>query len=506
MVPILVAPSSTSDRTLHELLAGDLSRRMQGPQRHRLLHGFPLAGALPKIAPDAVIDLPEIKNNGQRELLIGVLPHPFCNPRVAACGFCTFPHEAFRSDRASMVSEAVCREITDRANSDEHLTGRAVKGLYFGGGTANLTPPEDFRRLCRLLDSTFNLRKAEITLEGIPAMFLARNGALLDILQHDVASSRIRFSMGIQTFDEARLKAMGRQAFGNATTFAGVVKAAHTREWAISADLLFNLPDQTLPEMQADVKRAIDLGLDQICLYHLVLFKGLGTPWAHDENMIAGLPENEIAAENWLILRDQLLNAGFVQTSLTNFERAKVNRSKNKYLYEECGFNAEKYEMAGFGPGGISFRANDEFSLGVKTVNPESSQDYIAAVDRPGRTWDRTFTYDVPDLKVFHLTRRLAALNISMVEYLLTFDRWLEADFGPELDVLLEQKLIEIKAGDIRPTPRGMFYGDSIAGVLALCRLRQLRSKDRTAPDEFEQIRINRKSDFDSDGNGYGHM
>lgn len=505
MVPIHEAPSSIPDRTLHDLLSSDLARRMQGPQRHRLLHGFPLAGALPKVAPDAVIDLPEIKNNGQRELLVGVLPHPFCNPRVPACGFCTFPHEAFRSDRASMVSEAVCREITSRANSDEQLTGRNVKGLYFGGGTANLTPPDDFRRLCRLLDSTFNLSQAEITLEGIPAMFLARQGALLDILQHDVASTRIRFSMGIQTFDDARLKAMGRQAFGDATTFSEVVRAAHARKWAVSADLLFNLPNQTLAEMQADVKRAIDLGLDQICLYHLVLFKGLGTPWAHDEGMVAGLPENEVAAENWRVLRDQLLKAGFLQRSLTNFERESAFRSKRRYLYEECGFNAEQYEMAGFGPGGISFRANDAFTHGVKTVNPESSQDYVEAVDRPGRTWDRYFVYDLPDLKVFHLTRRLAATSISMPDYMLTFNKKMEEDFGPELEVLVEQGLVEIYAGTIMPTTRGEFYADSIAGMLAFCRLRQLRSKARAVSDEFaEARRISR--DFDFDSNAYGHM
>src|ERR1019366_8324745 len=73
----------------------ELRRRMQRPQRHRLLHGYPLAAALPRISGDQHRDtiLPDF--DPRRGLLVGVLPHPFCNPKVAGCGFSTFPHEAF---------------------------------------------------------------------------------------------------------------------------------------------------------------------------------------------------------------------------------------------------------------------------------------------------------------------------------------------------------------------------------------------------------------------------
>jgi len=479
MLPVLSSRQTVVSNLTKSILARDLERRLSGPQRHRLLHGFPLAGALPVLDPDTDVKFPELRNSKTRSLLVGVLPHPFCNPRVAACGFCTFPHEAFRADRVSRVSESVCREITARANSDERFNGRQVTGLYFGGGTANLTPPDDFRRLCRLLNATFDLSDAEITLEGIPVMFLRRQGALLDILEGDVSSSRIRFSMGIQTFDESRLREMGRQSFGDLQTFTDVVQAAHARNWSVSADLLFNLPDQTLKAMQADVQTAIDLGLDQICLYHLVLFRGLGTPWAADEEKLAGLPENEAGAENWLALREQLLDAGFVQTSLTNFERAEVHQSDRRYLYEECGFNANDFEMVGFGPGGISFQANDEFSQGVKTVNPESSHDYMSAVDRPGRSWNRYFNYEAGDLKVFSLTRQLAGLKISTERYRRSFGTSLQTDFGEEFELLIERDLLTFNGIDFAPTPKGMFYADSTAGLLALRRLQQLRSTKR---------------------------
>ena len=70
--------------------------------------------------------------------------------------------------------------------------------------------------------------------------------------------------------------------------FSEVVSNAHARDMTVSADLLFNLPGQSLTEMKEDVSQAVDLGLDQICLYHLVLFRGLATPWARDR-AVAGL-------------------------------------------------------------------------------------------------------------------------------------------------------------------------------------------------------------------------
>ena len=112
----------------------------------------------------------------------------------------------------------------------------------------------------------------------------------------------------------------------------------------VSGDMLFNLPGQTLDEMLADVRRAIDIGLDHIGLYHLVLFRGLGTPWAEDDDMLAELPGNEAACDHWLALREMLLARGFTQTSLTNFEQGRYKNRAERYQYEECSFKPDEFE------------------------------------------------------------------------------------------------------------------------------------------------------------------
>jgi oxygen-independent coproporphyrinogen-3 oxidase len=412
MLPLPTIPFSPA-----EPVQGDdaqaLRDRMQKPQRHRLLHGYPLAAAMRPREPAQTAEDVFFDPLAGRDLLVGVLPHPFCNPAVTGCGFCTFPHERYHAGRAGEVVEHVVREIDGRLARQPALSRRRVTALYIGGGTANLTPAGPFRRLCRRLAAAFDLSGAEVTLEGVPAYFVLREPLLVDILREEMPARHFRLSMGVQTFDEGRLRQMGRLAFGTTDTFARVVEMAHTRGFTVSADLLFNLPGQTLGAMCRDVEDAVRLGLDHLGLYHLVLFRGLGTAGSWDPAMLAGLPTNEQAAEHWVTLRGLLLERGFVQTTLTNFEKSCYRGDGRRFLYEELSFRPDRHDMIGFGPGAISFAANRPFAEGWKLLNPDVGDGYVAAV-RVGRgSWDRYFEYDATDLRIFYLTRRLAALEIE---------------------------------------------------------------------------------------------
>lgn len=489
--------------TLLDAHSGTLSKllreRMNKPQRHRLLHGFPLAAAMP-FANDEVRSLSDAGDqrfapvsDRDRKLLIGVLPHSFCNPKIAGCGFCTFAHEDFSSLKASAVVNGVIREIDSRVASAPQLMKKSVHGLYFGGGTANLSPAVPFRHLCRKLNDVFDLQQAEVTLEGVPAYFLNRKPLLLDILPEELAARHFRISMGVQTFSRTRLEQMGRLAFGGPEVFAEVVANAHARGMTISADLLFNLPGQTLAEMKDDVSKAVELGLDQICLYHLVLFRGMAAPWARDEQLLGSLPGNLVGEENWISLREHLLAQGYWQTTLTNFERCNLRDDSRRYQYELMSFEPERFDMLGFGPSGISYTERTMRSSGIKTMNPENAAEYLQAVRRGGTVWNRFYEFDSRDLRLLHATRHLSALSIDRKRYLTAFGTDFCDDFADELDVCEHQGLLETNVSEITLTPRGMFYADSVAAVLAH---RQL-GRGRTTTG------LNRVSANDNSG---GHM
>jgi oxygen-independent coproporphyrinogen-3 oxidase len=243
--------------------------------------------------------------------------------------------------------------------------------------------------------------------------------------------------------------------------------------------------------MKDDVRHAMDIGLDHLGLYHLVMFAGLGTAWSRDPALLASLPANEEAADNWLELKGLLHDLGFDQTTLTNFERREFRGHDRRFIYEELSFRPDRYDMIGFGPSGISFA--DSGDVAVKVINPDAASDYVSAVGRGRPTWDRAFVYGPQDLQVLHLIRRLSALRIQRLGYQAFFGSDPVDDFPREFEVLEQEGLVHVTDESIEPTARGMFYADSIAALLSWKRIQAHRSG--------QKVDVVRGND-----NGHGHM
>jgi coproporphyrinogen III oxidase-like Fe-S oxidoreductase len=501
----------------------ELARRMRGPQRHRLLQGYPMA---PLMLPAAPRDPPPWPSRADptrarhvagdpsagldpgrtRALLVGVLPHPYCNPQVQGCGFCTFPQEKLDQHRMPSVVAAVTAEVHAwRQNHHPHHRDRApphVPALYLGGATANLTPAPAFASLCDALDETFDLADAEITLEGVPRYFQLHDHALMRVLATRWPRARRRISMGVQTLDATTLERMGRAGFGDAATFEAVVRDAHARGFAASCDLLVNLPGQSLAQMFADVDGVAAMGFDQVCLYHLVLFEGLGTPWASERSLLNRLPDGRAACENLRRCRERLLERGFVQRTLTNFERRDATHPP--FAYEPLGFCPDQYDLLGFGPAAISLATTPDFRAGLKTLHPTLVDDYLAGRGR------RAFHYAARDLAVLFVTRGLARLRVDLARYEALFGRPLEQDFRDELDAVLARGLVRIDAAArvLEPTGEGFYYADAVAGLFAWRRVQQVRALDDVPPGgaavagRFEALRFHDPNIADYGGMG----
>lgn len=455
--------------------SAELERRMAQPQRHRLLQGYPMA---PLLEPHAepLPPLASLPRDEARPLLVGVLPHASCNPSVRGCGFCTFPHEPFEKSQVLRTVDAVCREVAHLTEQAPDLARREVHAVYLGGGTANLTPPEALSALLRQLATSFDLARAELTLEGVPRYFLVRDAASLDLLAQTEVRHR-RISMGVQSFDPAWLARMGRAAFGDAALVAEVVQAAHARQMTASVDLLYNLPGQPIEHALADVRQAIEMGLDQICIYNLVLTADLGTQWSKDRSLLRATRAPAQGCETWRTLREELLARGYVQTTLTNFERGDLPLDQ-RFAYERCSFDPATFDAIGFGPAAISTFTTPDRQSALKWINRGNSRDYVLAMapgpERMDAT-ERSFRYTLEDLHLLHLTRNLSALSVDRARYLGFFGvdpiEWLA-----EIASTLERAgLIEVSAERLSLTPEGMFYADSVAGLMAWRRVSALR-------------------------------
>jgi hypothetical protein len=112
--------------------------------------------------------------------------------------------------------------------------------------------------------------------------------------------------------------------------------------------------------------------------------------------------------------------------------------------------------------------------------------------------------YRTLDQKVFWLTRRLAALDIDRGRYRALFGTGVLADFGEPITAARDAGLLNVTGHSIEPTPRGMFYADSIAALLASPAIRARRDLGpavigRDAPNELLY-------DVGENANGFGHM
>lgn len=472
---------------------------MQRPQRHRLLQGFPplplmraattgqppqivrqIDGALVNIDEQAGFFLerepkpedlaePFINIDKSRPLIVGIIPHTQCIPRTHACGFCTFPHDKQDKSLRAAVVRFVESDIENVIQwHGDKISGRRVDAIYFGGGTANLSSTTQIQQLFGVLANHLNVTQAEVTLEGIPSLFASWFHSHLKTLAKLPARHK-RISMGIQTFDRQQLERMGRQSFGDEAMVKGIVRHAHKLGLTASGDFLFALPGQTLEQMRDDVDRAIDCGFDQICLYHLVLYAGLGTPWSNDTSLVGEMKAPDAMMEYWLDLRERLLARGFVQTTLTNFERKEIHATDRRFIYEEASFNPDVYDALGFGPLSISAHIDYVQRRGVKLMRRKR----IGAPPWSGD--DLYFGYEAEDLKLLWITRCLAGLSLDRARYRSRFSGDVTEHFPAAFAAAIERGLLEVDEHKVTLTPRGMFYSDSVVGTFAAERVARIR-------------------------------
>jgi putative oxygen-independent coproporphyrinogen III oxidase len=185
---------------------------------------------------------------------------PWC---VQKCPYCDFNSHTLRGPMGeSAYVDALLRDLEWER---QDLESRPFSSIFFGGGTPSLFSPE---AIARILDAARAgpglLPGAEITLEANPGTADAANFA--GYRQAGVN----RLSIGVQSFDDDKLRALGRIHDGQAAV-AAFEMARRAGFDNINLDLMFALPQQDMAQARQDLMRAIDLAPEHLSYYHLTL-------------------------------------------------------------------------------------------------------------------------------------------------------------------------------------------------------------------------------------------
>ena len=269
--------------------------------------------------------------------MAGVYVHiPFCASR---CSYCDF-FSTLRLDEVghdyveALIAEARLRKA--------ELNGKPVKTLYMGGGTPSQLPLPLLARLIDGLKATLDLNAVqEFTLEANPD----------DVTPEWCAAVRAlgvnRVSMGVQSFQDAVLRLVGRRHTARQAIDA-VASLRHAGIDNISIDLIYGLPGQTLETWAESVRQAVDLRPQHISAYGLTYEPGTRLWQQRECGEVVEASEDQYL-DMYRILVGLLRVAGYEHYEISNFAlpgyRSRHNSSYwNETPYLGLGAAAHSYD------------------------------------------------------------------------------------------------------------------------------------------------------------------
>ena len=188
---------------------------------------------------------------------------PWC---LKKCPYCDFNSHEWRGGAASELPESAYIDalMADLEASLPLIWGRSVHSIFFGGGTPSLFSPHAIERLISGLRARLRLEAdCEITLEANPGTFEK------DRFKAFRAAGVTRLSIGVQSFNDAHLKALGRVHDG-AQARAALAEAAQAFD-TFNLDIMYALPGQSLQDLELDVQTALSFQPPHVSIYHLTI-------------------------------------------------------------------------------------------------------------------------------------------------------------------------------------------------------------------------------------------
>ena len=292
---------------------------------------------------------------------------PWC---LKKCPYCDFNSHAARSGGDGLPeARYVDALVLDLEASLPFVWGRRVHTVFIGGGTPSLFAPATIERLIAAIRARLPLEPGcEITLEGNPGTFERER------FRAYAAAGVTRLSIGVQSFDDAKLHALGRvHDAGQARAAIEDAKAAFS---TFNVDLMYALPGQTLDECAGDVAAALALAPPHLSIYHLTIEPN--TLFAHAP---PALPDDDLAAAMLDVVVAETGAGGLDRYEVSAFARPG-HRARHNLNYWEFG------DYLGIGAG-----AHGKLSFPHRIVRQVRLRDpaaYMAAAERGGAVASET--------------------------------------------------------------------------------------------------------------------
>ncbi len=369
----------------------------------------------------------------------GIYLHiPFCKVKCPYCDFYSVPD---RDESFEPLIDALVQEILSTKHEPD---GWIIDTLFIGGGTPSLLTAGQLEKIITALNERYELDQLrEFTMEANPGE--APPEKLVDFRALGVN----RLSMGFQTFNDSLLQFLGRihtakQCF---TTFEAARKAGFDN---ISADMIFNIPGQTVDGWADDLKRLTALEPEHISAYSLTVEQGTQLHQQVASGQVL-MPSEDTDIDMFSRGRELLELAGYGPYEISNF-------AKDGYA---CQHNLHYWRIhpyIGLGPAAHGFTGTDRY------WNVRSLEGYLERINSGKSAQVAAETLTGPQLAGERMIFGLRLAEGVSVTAQLGFDS--VAEFGHRFEQQLTKwhDHLTLDADRLRLTRSGVMIADTIAG------------------------------------------
>ncbi|MBD3789374.1 MAG: coproporphyrinogen III oxidase family protein [Campylobacterales bacterium] len=257
---------------------------------------------------------------------------PYCDSK---CHYCSFNSYVDKFDTRKEYMHSLHQQLVFELKRFNANRG-SIKTLFIGGGTPSTIPAELYEPIFKLL-KPYLRENAEITAEANP------NSATPTWLAGMKKLGVNRISFGVQSFDEAKLKALNR-----AHSPKQAKEAIHTAKSLgfdhLSLDLIYNYRGDTKALLQKDIEKAFSLPIDHISAYELTIEEGT----VFSKNPQARQEDDDLA----FFVTEEITQRGFEQYEISNYGKYQSEHNKGYWRLEN---------YIGAGAGAVGFLEDRRF-------------------------------------------------------------------------------------------------------------------------------------------------
>ena len=374
--------------------------------------------------------------------MAGIYLHiPFCK---SFCSYCDF-YSVTDTDKNARFVDAI---IAESAMRSVYLDGETVDTVYFGGGTPSLLDAEDIRRILAALASDYTLSgDAEITLEANPDDI---NAGYLEQL---AATGVNRLSLGIQSWNDARLKYLGRRH--TAAQSAQALEEAFSAGFKnISVDLIYGIPGMTVSDLKADLDKTFSYPVTHLSAYHLTIEDGTRFGKMKKEGRLSETDE-ETSAGMFSLLGSECRSRGFIHYEISNFAREGYISKHNSSYWKQIPY-------LGLGPSAHSF---DTVS---RQWNDSNLKRYLQSVESGVIPFEREELDKITMFNEYLMTSLRTMWGIDLEHVERVYDKELHDYLVNLSEKYIRYGLMHRNKNTLVLTDQGKMISDNIIGELLM--------------------------------------